>query len=571
MSYLKRPTLGLVYQDHPGPAHGARNQLSLPRCERTVEAFSDISYASTEGYKSLQGQVYYYAGAPVMWNTNRQPFPTQSTAESELISLCEALVGGRATSALVAAIRDEEEEKLVRRLWGDNAAAISLATGEGQGSWRTRHLRIRAAILRAALHQNEWHLGHLTGRELVADSFTKVVIGPAFERALQDLNILAEATTTKGSGRGCQDKDHAKMAMLVGATLLSGAAAAGEEGENGDELSWLWMIGIILMCVGAVYVANKSVRSSIWLYKRLLGTSGSCESTQVKGAEETPQVRMLRHSSSEEEQLRRINIKQERANYVPRADMKEIHAMMAQSLAIPSDPHNKMHGRDVQHWQSDEDERQQRPVRFHTSDRLPRRRKKKGVGRKESQEFEDEDEAIARAWRATCSRTKNLFGASSALPRSPQQDQRGGGKGVSPTGSASQSGSSNMAASASSLSMNIPTSSGSSTGAAGPATILNMTLRSGSSNARADASASLNMTSQSGLRNAAVVDDPTSQRMSSRSGSAGDCVAETESGSRISQSNPWNDFQREYAGRRWGSDKMRAEYWRYKSTGKKPA
>ena len=104
ISYLRRPSQGMIYADHPGPPHGARGQLSKPRCVRTIEAFSDISYASTKGYKSLQGQVYYYAGAPVMWNTNRQPFPTQSTAESELVSLCEALVGGRATAALIAAI-----------------------------------------------------------------------------------------------------------------------------------------------------------------------------------------------------------------------------------------------------------------------------------------------------------------------------------------------------------------------------------------------------------------------------------------------------------------------------------
>ena len=130
IAYLQRPTLGLIYAATVGPVHGARDQLDLPRCERTVEAFSDISYASTKGYRSVQGQVYFYAGAPIMWNTNRQPFPTQSTAESELVGLCEALVGGRATASLVAAVRKESEEVLIKRLWGDNAAAISLATGK---------------------------------------------------------------------------------------------------------------------------------------------------------------------------------------------------------------------------------------------------------------------------------------------------------------------------------------------------------------------------------------------------------------------------------------------------------
>ncbi|CAL1169833.1 unnamed protein product [Cladocopium goreaui] len=41
----------MIYADHPGPSHGARGQLSKPRCVRTIEAFSDISYASTKGYR----------------------------------------------------------------------------------------------------------------------------------------------------------------------------------------------------------------------------------------------------------------------------------------------------------------------------------------------------------------------------------------------------------------------------------------------------------------------------------------------------------------------------------------
>ena len=52
-------------------------------------------------------------------------------------------------------------------------------------------MRIRAAILRSARQCGEWELGHLTGKELVADSFTKVVDVACFERALQDLGVKA--------------------------------------------------------------------------------------------------------------------------------------------------------------------------------------------------------------------------------------------------------------------------------------------------------------------------------------------------------------------------------------------
>ena len=95
---------------------------------------------------------------------------------------------------------------------------------------------------------------------------------------------------------------------------------------------------------------------------------------------------------------------------------------------------------------------------------------------------------------------------------------------------------------------------------------LNMTSRSGSGSASGEASTSLSITSQSGRLGAAAVDDPSSQRMTSQSGRHGAAVvggfssqrmtsssgsagehAAAERGSNVSQSNSWNDFQREFA------------------------
>ena len=233
----------------------------------------------------------------------------------------------------------------------------------------------RAAILRSALHHNEWHLGHLAGRELVADSFTKVVSGLAFERALQDLCIQAKVNKTTNGGGIRKDQEHAKVAMLVGVTLLSGAAATSDD-DGGDELSWLWTIGLILMCVGAVYVGNKAVRSGMWLYKRLLGTSGGSEVQPVKGREDLPHLRMLQCCSSEEEREQRRGVNQRMATYASSVDMEDLQTMVAQGHAAQRDPYNKMHGRNLESW-SDEEEEPSRPVRLHTGDQLPRRRKKK--------------------------------------------------------------------------------------------------------------------------------------------------------------------------------------------------
>ena len=507
---------------------------------RTVEAFSDISYASTKGYKSLQGQVYYYAGAPVMWNTSRQPFPTQSTAESELVSLCEALVGGRATAALIAAIRDEPPEKLVKRLWGDNAAAISLATGEGQGSWRTRHLRIRAAILRSALRHNEWDLGHLLGRELVADSFTKIVTGPAFEKALQDLCIASDELKVHGDGAGMRhDQMNAKIAMLLGATLLSGAAATSDE-EGDDQLSWLWVVGLILMCVGAVYVSDKMVRSGMWLYRRLIGASGSQVDVMSKGRPPSPSISMLQwSSSSEDERERRAEMNAQRAAYAQQADVDELRAMVAQSRRIQEDPHNKMHGRT--------------PEMYEDTSQLPRRRKKKAE--KKQRDPEAEEAAVERAHRDLMNHLGNIGGGPFSRRRSSRSGSGGAAASFAPGSMESGYGEPSYVAASSNQ-------NASRSGSGVAASSNQSASRSGSG----FASSSNQSASRSGSGIAS-----TSNQSAMPSGSGGAVVASVGDERRSEGStNRWNEFQHEHSGRSWGSDKFRAEYWKYRATGQKP-
>ena len=142
---------GLQYMKASG--WGARDHLSVKRHDRLLEVFSDISYGTARDHKSVQGILVYFAGSPVACETTKQPFVAQSTAEAELIGYCESLVAGRATAALLEVILGELTHK---RIYGDNVAAIALASN-GSGSWRTRHLRIRAASLRWA-----WRRG--TGR-----------------------------------------------------------------------------------------------------------------------------------------------------------------------------------------------------------------------------------------------------------------------------------------------------------------------------------------------------------------------------------------------------------------------
>ena len=188
----------------------------MQRSSRSLEIFFDIAYAAGTGYRSIQGIAVFFGGSPVGWQSSQQAFVTHSTAESELVAYCESLLIGRASEALLCAMWGEplKANQFSRVIYRDNFAAIGLANGTTCSSWRTRHLRIRAAILKEAIEESEdspggqWRLLHLKGSELVADGLTKQLNGQAFARFVEDLGIKRHAPVkvekSHGGGEGNQ-------------------------------------------------------------------------------------------------------------------------------------------------------------------------------------------------------------------------------------------------------------------------------------------------------------------------------------------------------------------------------
>ena len=71
---------------------------------------------------------------------------------------------GRSVRALVELL----VKKVDLELYNDNRVAVVLSSGS-VGSWRTRHLRIRAHCLTEALKMGELTLDHRVGASLWAD------------------------------------------------------------------------------------------------------------------------------------------------------------------------------------------------------------------------------------------------------------------------------------------------------------------------------------------------------------------------------------------------------------------
>ena len=134
-----------------------------------IHAYSDSSF-SPESEESHGSFVIMADEAPLFWRSGRQSLITVSTAESELAELTEAMTAGESVSVLF----EELYEKVRKVAWCDNQAAITILVSEG-GSWRTRHLRMRAAFARQAVMRGEWQIAHQPGEKMIADIGTKAL------------------------------------------------------------------------------------------------------------------------------------------------------------------------------------------------------------------------------------------------------------------------------------------------------------------------------------------------------------------------------------------------------------
>ena len=203
-------------------------------------------------------------------------------------------------------------------IYGDNAAAIGLAHGNSNSSWRTRHLRVRSNILREALEENTsypggpWQLHHLKGTELT-DGMTKPLAGQSFFGFTSDLGLkggddqearMKSMSTAVGQGvPPLQDRSLALKALVVGGAMVQAAEVQGEKDPD-STLGTLWMCGLMLIVIGAIWAGKTAVASVGCCVRRLHAMvsephsprecqkedEGDSETTSTEGENEEPQV-----------------------------------------------------------------------------------------------------------------------------------------------------------------------------------------------------------------------------------------------------------------------------------------
>ena len=190
LEYLNEtPELYLFYGPCRGPPDG---DLPKERSMNLVEMYSDVSFAP-QGGRSVQGIAAMLGGTLIQWET--------STAESELYSYIEAITMADSVKALWVEISGHTPEAVT---YGDNMAAISIIQNP-DGPWRTRHLRLRASVLKERLQEGSWRIFTWTASASFSDVFTKAIVDKNvsswFRRFVQVQALCSLSSSRRGNAR----------------------------------------------------------------------------------------------------------------------------------------------------------------------------------------------------------------------------------------------------------------------------------------------------------------------------------------------------------------------------------
>jgi len=142
-----------------------------PNNEIILKGFTDSDYAgSHHDRKSTTGFIYMLNGAPVSWNSQKQPVVAVSSTEAEYV----ALAAGAKEAVWIRQFLEELGEKQddPTDLFVDNTSAIKLAHNP-EFHQRSKHIDVRFHFTRSLIEQEKIQVSFVSTLEQAADILTK--------------------------------------------------------------------------------------------------------------------------------------------------------------------------------------------------------------------------------------------------------------------------------------------------------------------------------------------------------------------------------------------------------------
>lgn len=275
-----------------------------------LEAYADASF-SPGGEESHGSVVITLRGGPLVWRSARQSTVTLSTAEAELNELIKGLMLGES----VAEVVEELEPQVAKVMISDSQAAVNIVQAEG-GSWRTRHLRLRAAHAKQRFTKGDWVLQHRAGEVMVADIGTKPLTSTRLnqlkemigmvkiEEEVEDEKDSKPEREEKKCEGGTEKEVEAMLKMVLIMAMIQGVKSQGgaEDGKEAQERV-LMMMGVVglLAVLGLLSLMGWLWRLGVWLRTRRI--RGEPEEEPRDPEDERRQIRFRRRSSPYDTQI----------------------------------------------------------------------------------------------------------------------------------------------------------------------------------------------------------------------------------------------------------------------------
>ena len=249
-------TVGVVLEYGPkSPSHGEPGSTLTPSGTHVLEVQTDAGFAPAAG-RSQECAIVYQEGALIAWISSKQPFTAQSTAEAELLSTMTGFHLGRSHQFFSELCNAAVSLAVLN----DNQACLQIIRVEN-ASWRTRHLRIRAAGLKEQYLSGQVAVGFVAGAKNGADLGTKSVPAHRLRELLSILGLSSLGDPEQGSRPHVNQSSIAVRSKTLASVVLLLCATEAETASSkvASEGSWEFsiFIAMVVVCSIAVWEALK--------------------------------------------------------------------------------------------------------------------------------------------------------------------------------------------------------------------------------------------------------------------------------------------------------------------------
>ena len=141
--------------------------------------YCDASFMSEDDAKSRSGIVICMCGAVVDAHTSKQKLVAKSSAESELIALCEGVSEALAIKEFLSVQGHTVTQVTV---YEDNKSTMDLVVAGKPTSRNTKHINLRYFFVKQHVDNKDINLEYCKTSDMLADIFTKPLIGNQFSK-----------------------------------------------------------------------------------------------------------------------------------------------------------------------------------------------------------------------------------------------------------------------------------------------------------------------------------------------------------------------------------------------------